>query len=420
VRDPVTGRSRGVTDVIRDITERKALEADLSSAKAEAEAAAAVKSEFLANMSHELRTPLTSILGFSELLKTRMASDPEARRYLQLVSDASQVLLATVNDILDFSKLEAGQVEIDVQAADPAAVCDAVVHMLSPQADEKGLGLRFRATSSVPQRVLLDDTRVRQILLNLTSNAVKFTEKGQVSVALSYDENAEILRCEVVDTGPGIPADRLDRLFRRFSQVDASTTRSHGGTGLGLAICKGLAEAMGGAVGANSTLGQGSCFWFELPCPALEGVTTQSDAGTDQASFDGLAGVHLLVVDDNAMNRELVRIMMSSVGARVTEAASGDEALALSETEAFDAILMDIRMAGLAGPDAARAIRHGRGPNASSPIFAFTADAEQDSDASTWGDAFTACISKPLVASELFEAISRQLGARITRLSASA
>ncbi|MCR5878406.1 ATP-binding protein [Phenylobacterium sp. J367] len=262
IRD-TAGRPLEMVAVIRDISERKAVEAALQIARDEADAAARAKSEFLANMSHELRTPLTAIIGFSGLLKMRQDLPEQAAMFSRRIEGASQALLATINDVLDFSKLEAGQVEIRPAPTDVAALVAEVAAVLEQQASAKGLTLETRL-ADLPPRLELDRDRVRQVLLNLMGNAVKFTAQGGVSVSASHGEGR--LTVEVSDTGPGIGEAQQALLFQRFSQVDASASRSHGGTGLGLAICKGLVEAMGGTIGVASEPGRGATFRFTVPC----------------------------------------------------------------------------------------------------------------------------------------------------------
>jgi PAS domain S-box-containing protein len=262
VRDE-TGRPVEMVAVIRDISERKAAEAALKVARDEANAAARAKSEFLANMSHELRTPLTAIIGFSGLLKVRDDLPPQAAMFARRIEGASQALLATINDVLDFSKLEAGQVEIRPAACEVRGLVEEVAAVLEQQAQAKGLRLVTRFDGVEPP-LLIDRDRVRQVLLNLMGNAVKFTAEGQVAVSAGYADGTLVV--EVADTGPGIDAAQQKLLFQRFSQIDGSASRSHGGTGLGLAICKGLVEAMGGEIGVASEPGRGATFRFTVPC----------------------------------------------------------------------------------------------------------------------------------------------------------
>ena len=243
------------------------------------------------------------------------------------------------------------------------------------------------------------------MLLNLVGNAIKFTEQGQVRIEAAWSAEGERLTCRVVDTGPGIPADRLERLFQRFSQVDASTTRRYGGTGLGLAICKGLIEAMGGRIGADSTPGAGSTFWFELPArQATQAAPTGDPSTIGDTILPG--GIRILVADDNRMNRELVRAMLSPFGAEISEAEDGRQALELARTQPFDVILMDMRMPEMNGEAAARQIRSENGPNCVSAILCFSADPD-----SGQYDVFDAWVAKPVVTADLVTAITLALNA---------
>ncbi len=402
--DPATGAPVAVTDVLRDITERKHLESQLRHARTEAEMATAVKSEFLANMSHELRTPLTAILGFSKLLGERADLDAEGALYLQRVSDGSKALLTTVNDILDFSKLEAGQVVIAPHPVHLESVIQSAVDLLAPQAQAKGLTVDVRL-ETLPDRAMADDTRIRQILLNFMSNAMKFTSKGSVTIEASYNLDEGRLWCQVTDTGPGIPADRLDRLFKRFSQVDASTTRAHGGTGLGLAICKGLAEAMGGSVGASSVAGVGSRFWFEIPCAIVTETAAPLTSAPPFEDIGRLQGLRVLVADDNTINRELVKIILTQFGAEVAEAVGGVDAVRSAKDARYDVILMDMRMPDMDGAAAAQSIRGGDGENGRTPIIAFTADVDDSGVMSEPGSPFDGLVAKPLIAADLIATV---------------
>ena len=398
--DPDTGRVRGITDIARDITRRKTLESSLRAARAEAEKAASVKSEFMANMSHELRTPLTAVIGFSKLAAEQPELGQDARRFLNRVNTGAKALLATVNDILDFSKLEAGQVEIKPRAMAPGALASETFALFTDQARAKGITLRAGGLDALPDAVSADPDRIRQILLNLLGNAVKFTETGHVSLRAAYDSTHEALRFEVSDSGGGIPADHIGQLFQRFSQIDGSSTRSHGGTGLGLAICKGLVEAMGGRIGVQSQPGQGSSFWFCFPAP-----TVQLAAEKDAVHTDALPSCRVLVADDNAFNRELVRSILGASGVNVAEAEDGEVAVALAQSEAFDVILMDLRMPRLDGRGAAARIRSEAGPCMRTPIIAFSASQEYEADVNL----FDGWIAKPLAIASMLETISSVL-----------
>ncbi len=387
-------------DVIRDVTASVALDDDLRAARDAAEVAAAVKSDFMANMSHEIRTPLTAILGFTKLLSGRDDLDAEAAGHVQRVAGASQALLSIVNDILDFSKLEAGQVDISARPVDPSEVLAESLLLFSPQADAKGLALHF-AAEGLPDCVLIDPDRLRQILLNLIGNAVKFTETGSVRLAAGYDHHAQQLTVRVEDTGAGMADLEQRKLFQRFSQVDASSTRRHGGTGLGLAICKGLVEAMGGTIAVSSVPGAGSCFFFSLDAPRAVASSRRDPDAIDIPSLDG---VRTLVVDDNPMNRELARAILEHMGAEVAEAADGLAAIEAAQALPYDVILLDIRMPGLDGPGALGRIRDEPGPNQDVPILAFSADAGLESFEA---HGFDGVVSKPLDAATLVAAVAR-------------
>ncbi|QUD89131.1 GAF domain-containing hybrid sensor histidine kinase/response regulator [Phenylobacterium montanum] len=389
-----------------DVTEQKRAEAELLEARAEAEAAAAVKSVFLANMSHELRTPLTSIVGFTRLALEQDGLTGLARDYVERVADASRALLSSVNDILDFSKLEAGQVNLHPQPTSLSHLVKTTLDLFIPQAAAKDLKLDFVAGPGVEHLVLLvDPDRVRQILLNLVGNAVKFTEHGGVTLSAAYDEARGELSVDVVDTGVGVPAEKQTDLFQRFSQVDGSLTRSHTGTGLGLAICKGLVEAMGGAIGVESAAGRGSRFWFRIAAPL--DTSRLKLAGGDGAVDAGgaLSGLKLLVADDHAANRELARLVLLGLGAEVAEAQDGEEAVERATGAPFDVILMDLRMPRLDGLAAMQRIRRSDGPNRTAPILAFTADVDANVAARLKEAGFDALVAKPLNLHALIETV---------------
>jgi PAS domain S-box-containing protein len=394
LRDPVTGKPTGFLDVIRDVGVQVEQEVALAAARAEAEAAAAVKSQFLANMSHEIRTPLTALLGFAGLLREQPL-DPVAAGYLARITGAGNALQALVNDILDFSKLEAGQVELKARPTDIAETCRETLGVFAGEAGDKDLELTFTADPDLAP-ALIDADRLRQMLLTLIGNAVKFTETGSVSVRVLSDR-PERVRIEVADTGPGLNAEAQAILFQRFTQIDGSLTRKHGGAGLGLAICKGLAEAMGGGIAVESALGEGSTFRLSLPAPPARATATGELAAID--------GTRVCVVDDNPLNRELARKVLEAAGAEVCEAADGEAALTLLAGLPVDLVLMDLRMPGLDGCEALARLRAAPGPNQDIPVLAFSADTEAG-DAEEVAE-FDGVVAKPISPADMYAAIAR-------------
>jgi PAS domain S-box-containing protein len=393
------GAPSELIDVARDVSARVQVELELRAARDSAEEAAKVKSAFLANMSHEIRTPLTAILGFTDLLADQQDLSAMARGRVERVAGAGQALLSIVNDVLDFSKLEAGHFEITAHPVSPERVLREALLMFSPQAEAKGLSLDFTA-ENLPAGLSMDPDRVRQILLNLIGNAIKFTDKGSIHLTAAYDAARERLMVSITDTGAGMSKAQQTKLFQRFSQVDASLTRRHGGTGLGLAICKGLTEAMGGEIRVTSEPGAGSTFHFHIAAPLAE-MPLATDDGAQVAA--PLAGLRVLVVDDNAVNRELARAVLEPFGAEVFDAEDGVAGVAAALSQPVDVILMDIRMPGLDGPAALKEIRAAEGPNRETPILAFTADADLGRLENELG--FDGIVRKPIVATALAEAI---------------
>lgn len=390
-----------IQDLVRDISSAKAIEAELKRAREEAEAATDAKTEFLANMSHEIRTPLTAILGFSTLLNARADLPESALAHLGRIRAASETLLSIVNDVLDFSKIEAGRYEVVPEPSDAIHICHEALLMFSPAAQTKGISLEFLQDSDLPAHVSLDPNKLRQVLLNLIGNAVKFTSAGSVTVSVGYDPASAMLDVRISDTGPGMDPDQCSRLFQRFSQVDSTSTRRHGGTGLGLAICKGLTEAMGGDVGVSSTLGKGSVFSFRVHAPPVESVAVAARTITQELG-DGLAGLRVLVADDHAANLEIIQALLAPLDIEVTTASSGAALLDLSSLAPYDVVLLDLRMPDMGGVDVARLIRATPGPNQAIPVLAFSADISAGARPSP---DFDGSVSKPVNATELVAAL---------------
>jgi signal transduction histidine kinase/ActR/RegA family two-component response regulator len=332
--------------------------------------ASRAKSDFLATMSHEIRTPMNSILGFTQVLLQDREMSETARGHVQVIAQAGGSLMTVLNDILDFSKVEAGQIELHPEPVDIAAAGLHAIDILQEPARAKGLTLRLE-TDGVEGLFEADSQRLRQILLNLLNNAVKFTNEGHVLLAISHAADRQMLRFEVRDTGIGVEPAVIGRLFARFSQADSSTTRDYGGTGLGLAICKGLVERMGGGIGVDSRPAIGSTFWFELPArrPAAA-VVTAPGVGQPAETLRG----RVLLVDDHVMNRQLGETLLRLMGCEVDLAESGEAAVAAASEQLYDVILMDVHMPRMDGLQAARAIRALDRPGAKAPIIAMSAD----------------------------------------------
>jgi PAS domain S-box-containing protein len=401
------GEVVGAVTVLRDVTIRHRIEEELRRRQAESEAAARAKSEFLANMTHELRTPLNAIIGFSRLLKETGGLAPAAARQIELVWDASQTLLGVVNDVLDFSKLEAGALELESRPFDPRRLADSTAALLAGQAEAKGLTLSVSASG--PEDALLgDEARLRQVLLNLISNAIKFTAHGDIRIAVAQVDEGERrrLRVEVRDNGVGVPPDQQAAIFDRFTQADASVARRFGGTGLGLAICKRIVEAAGGAIGVTSDLGAGSTFWFEIAMPPAETTAEAAVGEAGPVAFDH--ALRLLVVDDNAVNRELIRTLLGGFDIAIDAAGDGMEAIEAAARAPYDLILMDVQMPTMDGLAATRRIRAAAAPDAPRvAIIAMTANVLPDQIARCLEAGMDDHLGKPINPAALLEALAR-------------
>jgi PAS domain S-box-containing protein len=400
IRD-ARGRPVGFQDVVRDVTETKALEDQLIAARDVAEAGARAKSEFLANMSHELRTPLTSVIGFSGLLQASPNLPAAERKYADRIATASEALLSVINDILDYSKLEADAVDLEPQAFDPRAMAEGAVAIVETQCRAKGLALELVIDADLPGRLMGDEGRLRQVTLNFLSNAVKFSASGAVRLEMSAEAH-DRLRIAVTDTGIGIAPDKIDSLFDRFTQADASTTRVYGGTGLGLAISRRLVELMGGEIGADSEPGKGSTFWFEVPvCEAVAGAEAGSGGGLTLAE-----GLKVLMADDAAPNRELVTAILRGLGVELETVCNGAEAVEAALTGDYDLILMDVHMPVMDGLDATRAIRAIAGPAGRTPIVALTANVQPEQVLRCREAGMDGHVGKPIQMHELLTALA--------------
>ena len=391
VRD-AEGRPSELISVYRDVTAQRALQRRI-------EAAVEAKGAFLANMSHELRTPLTSILGFTTLLQQAVLPEP-AESHVRRISIAGEALLALINDILDVSKLEAGQIELELEPANVLALTEEVREILSAQASVKGVNLQIIDDLPRPQRQI-DRLRLRQILLNLVGNAVKFTDRGAVRVRLmETGPTGERLRIEVIDSGPGLPEAHRSRLFQRFAQGDSSITRQHGGTGLGLglAICRELIELMGGEIGTKNHDQPGACFWIDIPAaPACPIEAAAPDAPAETSTLAG----RVLIVDDHPVNRELVRLLLSGPQVTTMEAENGKVAIDKASLERFDLILMDVNMPVMDGLVAASAIRASCPLNAETPIVALTAQTGAEIEQKCFDAGMDAVLAKPIAQRDL-------------------
>ena len=350
-----------------DITEKKRIEKDLVKARQLAEAASAAKSEFLANVSHEIRTPMNAIMGMAYLaLQTEL--DQQQRDYIGKVYFSSEHLLEIIGDILDLAKIEAGQIKLNTVPFRLMAVFNGIMATMETPAAQKGIQLLFSAADNLPVMVCGDDLRLRQILLNLVSNAVKFTSTGTVIMTAAIDEGNQAaetinLHCTVADTGIGIAPEQFERIFKSFEQADNSHTRKYGGTGLGLAICRQLVELMGGRIWVESTVGKGSCFHVVVPLDGVVATKYPMAVPSISAPVNQKEEQHLrlLLVDDNELNREVARLMLVQYH-RIITARQGMEALEKLAEHDVDVILMDVQMPvmdGLAATTIIRALEHG-------------------------------------------------------------
>jgi signal transduction histidine kinase/CheY-like chemotaxis protein len=339
------------------------------SARRKAEVANAAKSDFLAVVSHEIRTPMNAVVSAANLLR-RTRLDSQQREHVSMLIDAGDVLMGLLNDVLDFSKIEAGRMELESADMVVRDRLSTIVRLWEPRALENGVRLKVRIAPDVPATVRTDPLRVQQILFNLVSNAVKFTENGEITIAVTWADGR--LNMAVSDTGCGIPADRLSQIFNSFEQADVGTTRRYGGTGLGLSISRKLAELMGGTLGVESVEGEGSIFSLSLPVTAVENAVPRPVRPVEVSG--SLAGRSILAADDHEVNRRILQLLLEPHGCRLTLVENGAEALEAASEQRFDAILMDMQMPVMDGLEATRRIRAGE-INGDTPVVALTANA---------------------------------------------
>lgn len=397
----------GLVRTYTDITQRRAADQALLREKERAEAAAAAASEFLANMSHELRTPLTAVIGVSEMLLKETYSRDRQRQFIEMQRNAGQGLLSVISDVLDFSKIEAGQFDLDIQPFEIRALLNSCVEIVDAAARLKNLNLALEIHEGVPCWVEGDAPRLRQVILNLMSNAVKFTYAGSVKLKIEMlDDQPGMLLISVSDTGIGIEPDQASRIFDRFSQADSSTTRRFGGTGLGLAISRRLVVLMGGDITVRSAKGQGSTFAFTVSLPACE---QPKAAAPDQAVMSGGA-YRILLAEDNDLNRQFIKAMLEQQGHHVTAVNDGAEAIRTAVRAEFDAILMDVQMPDMDGYQATQAIRRATAQTPLLPIIALTANVLSGEEERCLRAGMNACLAKPVKWQELFETMDRLIG----------
>lgn len=410
----ILGKTEGLLSIIRDVTERKKTQEEMVIALKKAEEANQAKSQFLANMSHEIRTPMNGIIGMTELTLMTDLEDVQ-REYLNIVKSSTRSLLRVVNDILDYSKIEAGKIDLEKIPFDLQKTMNEVIDLFDIGAKQKGLSITGNIDMTIPNHIIGDSVRLRQILSNLVGNAIKFTEQGGVVINVHVAEkyyNKVKLRFVITDTGIGIPEDKLEKLFKRFSQVDESNTRRFGGTGLGLAISKKLIEIMDGEIGVESRENVGSSFFFTAVFGLYDDVemVTKEIAYRHPLQYKNPGAKKLLLAEDDVVSRNMLTIILKREGFKVTAVENGAEAVAAFEKEKFDVILMDVNMPYLDGYSATATIRlQEKERNSRTPIIAITAYALKGDREKCLKADMDDYISKPINFNEIIEIIQKHV-----------
>ncbi|HUU01865.1 MAG TPA: response regulator [Myxococcota bacterium] len=409
------GGRPAVLVIARDVTERRKVLSALQAAKEDAEAANRAKSEFLANMGHELRTPLAGIIGVASLLDDGGLDDKQ-RRYVETITRSAEVLLNVINDLLDFSRIEAGRLTLDPAPLDMRALTADVVEMLSPLAIEKGLDLSMRYAPLAPHRLVGDAGRIRRVLVNLVDNALKFTERGRVRLAVESEGrkgDMARLRFSVHDTGIGIPGEKLDGIFDKFTQVDSSASRRYAGCGLGLAISKQLVLMMGGELSVKSRPEQGSEFFFVLDLSVVESPCEDEPVPEERTEKSVPTGLKVLVAEDNDVSQEVSLTILGRLGCEIELAADGRQAVEMAARGDYDAIFMDCQMPGVDGFDATKEIRrHEAGGDRHVYMIAMTAHSLEEDRERCLAAGMDDFIAKPATIKDFQAALAKITGRR--------